>query len=223
VGLRVVSRCEVARRFIRLQVTRTLLDSRQPIQTEVPYAQDRARGHSHPQPRCCAARRDGASRQGSTDRLALIEDPDTKLILAKLARVGMDRGPEPRHRAPIRGRQPFEASGPAAELVRLRVEIIVAGDGAAIGPAREATKTLLIVMTVSGDPVAEGFVVSLGRPGGNITGLANISPDLAGKRLELLKESVPQFGRVAVLGPPHTRTGRRWKSRRRRWVCSYRP
>jgi ABC-type uncharacterized transport system substrate-binding protein len=90
----------------------------------------------------------------------------------------------------------------AAELVRLRVEIIVAGDSGAIDPARQATKTLPIVMTVSGDPVGAGFVVSLGRPGGNITGLTNVSPDLAGKRLELLKEFVPRLGRVAVLGEP---------------------
>jgi putative tryptophan/tyrosine transport system substrate-binding protein len=90
----------------------------------------------------------------------------------------------------------------AAELVRLRVEIIVAGDSAAIDPARQATKTLPIVMTVSGDPVGAGFVVSLGRPGGNITGLTNVSPELAGKRLELLKEFVPRLGRVAVLGEP---------------------
>jgi ABC-type uncharacterized transport system substrate-binding protein len=89
----------------------------------------------------------------------------------------------------------------AAELVSLQVEIIVAGDSAAIDPAREATKTLPIVMTVSGDPVEQGFVVSLGRPGGNITGLSVVSPELAGKRLELLKESVPGLGRVAVLGP----------------------
>jgi putative tryptophan/tyrosine transport system substrate-binding protein len=66
----------------------------------------------------------------------------------------------------------------AAELVRLRVEIIVAGDSGAIGPALQATKTLPIVMTVSGDPVGAGFVASLGRPGGNITGLSNVSPEL---------------------------------------------
>jgi putative ABC transport system substrate-binding protein len=91
----------------------------------------------------------------------------------------------------------------AAELVRLRVEIIVAGDSSAIGPARQATKTLPIVMTVSGDPIGAGFIASLGRPGGNITGLTNVSPELAGKRLELPKEVVPRLSRVAVLGEPH--------------------
>jgi putative ABC transport system substrate-binding protein len=88
----------------------------------------------------------------------------------------------------------------AADLVRLQVEIIVAGDSSAIDPARKATKTLPIVMTVSGDPVGAGFVASLSHPGGNITGLSNISPELAGKRLELLKELVPRLSRVAVLG-----------------------
>ena len=58
-------------------------------------------------------------------------------------------------------------------------------------------------MTVSGDPVVAGFVASLGRPGGNITGLANLSPELAGKRLELVKEVVPRLKRGAALGEPH--------------------
>jgi len=90
----------------------------------------------------------------------------------------------------------------AAELARLPVEIIIAGDSFVIDSARKATNTLPIVMTVSGDPVGLGFVESLARPGSNITGLTNISPELAGKRLELLKESVPRLGRVVVLGHP---------------------
>jgi putative tryptophan/tyrosine transport system substrate-binding protein len=101
------------------------------------------------------------------------------------------------------GGNPERLTDLAAELVRLRVEIIVAGDSAAIAPARQATKTLPIVMTVSGDPVAAGWVVSLARPGGNITGLSNISPELASKRLQLLKEIVPRLSRVAVLGEPN--------------------
>ena len=90
----------------------------------------------------------------------------------------------------------------AAELVRLRVDVIVVRDSVAIGPATQATKTIPIVVAVSGDPVAAGLIDSLARPGGNITGLTNISPQLAGKRLELLKEAVPGVSRVAVLGPP---------------------
>ena len=90
----------------------------------------------------------------------------------------------------------------AAELVRLRVDVIVVRDSLAIGPAREATKTIPIVIAVSGDPVESGLIDSLARPGGNITGLTNISPQLAGKRLELIKEAVPGVSSVAVLGPP---------------------
>jgi putative ABC transport system substrate-binding protein len=70
----------------------------------------------------------------------------------------------------------------AAELVRLRVDVIVALDSVAIRPAMEATKTIPIVMAVSGDPVEVGLIDSLARPGGNITGLSNVSPQLAGKR-----------------------------------------
>jgi ABC-type uncharacterized transport system substrate-binding protein len=68
--------------------------------------------------------------------------------------------------------------------------------------AREATATIPIIMTVSGDPVGAGHIVSLSRPGGNVTGLSNVSPELAGKRLELLKEVAPRLTRVAVLGQP---------------------
>ena len=90
----------------------------------------------------------------------------------------------------------------AAELVRLRVGVIVVRDSVAIRPVMQATKTIPIVMAVSSDPVAAGLIDSLARPGGNITGLTNISSQLAGKRLELLKEVVPGVSSVAVLGPP---------------------
>ena len=90
----------------------------------------------------------------------------------------------------------------AAELVRLRVDVIVVRSSVAIRPVTQATKTIPIVMVVSGGPVEAGLIDSLARPGGNITGLTNISPQLAGKRLELLKEAVPGVSSVAVLGPP---------------------
>jgi putative ABC transport system substrate-binding protein len=90
----------------------------------------------------------------------------------------------------------------AAELIQLRVDVIVAGDSAAIPAAKQATSTIPIVMTVSGDPVRAGHVASLARPGGNITGLSNLTPQLAGQRLELLTEAVPGLSRLAVLGPP---------------------
>jgi putative ABC transport system substrate-binding protein len=92
----------------------------------------------------------------------------------------------------------------AAELVGLKVDIIVAGGNSAIRAAKNATTTIPIVMPHSGDPVVDGFVASLARPGGNITGLTS-SPgyELSGKRLELLKETVPKATRVAVLRDPN--------------------
>ena len=88
----------------------------------------------------------------------------------------------------------------AAELVRLKVDIIVTGGPTATRPVKEATTTIPIVMTQDSDPVGNGFVASLARPGGNITGLSNLAQELSGKRLELLKEVVPKLSRVAVLG-----------------------
>jgi ABC-type uncharacterized transport system substrate-binding protein len=88
----------------------------------------------------------------------------------------------------------------ADELVRLEVNVIVTGGSAATRPARAATVTIPIVMGQDSDPVGSGFVASLARPGGNITGLSNLAPEISGKRLELLKEIVPKLSRVAVLG-----------------------
>ena len=91
----------------------------------------------------------------------------------------------------------------AAELVRLKVDIIVAVGDRGIGAAKKATKTIPIVMTGGGfDPVEAGVVESLARPGGNVTGITNLGPELGGKRLELLKEAVPKLARVAVLYDP---------------------
>ena len=92
----------------------------------------------------------------------------------------------------------------AAELVRLNVDIIVTGASSPTGAAKEATATIPIVMTNDGDPVGAGFVTSLARPGGNVTGLANFNPELSGKRVELLKEIIPQLIRVAVFGTSTT-------------------
>ena len=88
----------------------------------------------------------------------------------------------------------------AAELAHLKVDAIVAVGSSDIRSAKEATATIPIVMIVGGDAVGNGFVASLARPGGNITGLATLSPELSGKRLELLKEIVSNFSRVAVVG-----------------------
>jgi putative tryptophan/tyrosine transport system substrate-binding protein len=88
----------------------------------------------------------------------------------------------------------------AAELVRLNIDIIVSGGPAATRPAREATSTIPIIMAQDGDPVGNGFVASLAQPGGNITGLSTVAPEMSGKRLELLKEIIPKLSRVAVFG-----------------------
>ena len=94
----------------------------------------------------------------------------------------------------------------AAELVALKVDVIVVGTTPAIKAVAEKTKTIPIVMTVVADPVADGLVQSLGRPGGNVTGLTIISPELSGKRIELLKEAVPRVGRLAILWNPANST-----------------
>ena len=89
----------------------------------------------------------------------------------------------------------------AVELVRLKVDVIVAFSPAAILAAKKASPTIPIVFASIGDPVGDGLVSSLARPGGNITGLSAMSPDLDGKRLELLKEAFPKVARVAFFWP----------------------
>src|SRR5215468_2735078 len=97
----------------------------------------------------------------------------------------------------------------ASELVRLKVDVIVTTGPTVTRNAKEATTTIPIVFAQDGDPVASGFVASLARPGGNLTGLSTLSPELNGKRLELLKEIVPKLSRVAIVGtstvPGHAR------------------
>ena len=88
------------------------------------------------------------------------------------------------------------------ELLRLKPDLIVTVTGRAALVVKAATSTVPIVMTSSGDAVAQGLVASLARPGGNVTGLTSISPELVGKRLDLLKEAVPRAARVAALGCP---------------------
>src|SRR5213593_3047304 len=86
----------------------------------------------------------------------------------------------------------------AAELVRLKVDMIVTPGAPATRAAKAATITIPIIMSQDPDPVGNGFVASLARPGGNITGLSSLTADLSGKRLELLKEILPKLSRVAV-------------------------
>jgi len=88
----------------------------------------------------------------------------------------------------------------AAEFVALNVDVIVASGPQSTRSAKEATSTIPIVMGFDNDPVGAGFVASLARPGGNITGLSTLSPELSGKRLELLNKIVPKLSRVASSG-----------------------
>jgi putative tryptophan/tyrosine transport system substrate-binding protein len=96
----------------------------------------------------------------------------------------------------------------AADLVQLKVDVIVAVASAAIGAAKEATSTIPIVMATTGDPVGSGFVKSLARPGGNITGLSNMGGDTGAKLLDLLLSTVPKLSRVGVLVTPTSTTYR---------------
>jgi len=98
----------------------------------------------------------------------------------------------------------------ADELVRLKVDLILVSDPNAALAAKNATKTIPIVFLLGGDPVVAGLVDSLARPGGNITGFTDIAGVLGGKRLELLKETIPQLSRVAVLWNPRT-SPQQWK------------
>src|SRR5215472_2322576 len=94
----------------------------------------------------------------------------------------------------------------AAELVALKVDVIVALSTPAIVAAKKATAVIPIVFPIASDPVGDGLVASLARPGGNLTGLSNQQPDLAGKRLEILREIVPGLSRLAVLANGHSPT-----------------
>jgi putative ABC transport system substrate-binding protein len=96
--------------------------------------------------------------------------------------------------------QPERLPELAAELVALPVDALVAGGDGPARAAKGATDTTPVIMALSTDPVGTGLIASLARPGGNVTGLSNLLPDLAGKRLELLKTAVPSISRVAALG-----------------------
>jgi putative ABC transport system substrate-binding protein len=108
--------------------------------------------------------------------------------------------------SPVHTSDPFYDLGP--EVARLKVDVIVASHPTVIRAAKMAAKTIPVVMVTTGyDPVETGLVASLGRPGGNITGLFLLLPELIGKRLELLKEAVPAISRVAVLWDHATGSG----------------
>jgi ABC-type uncharacterized transport system substrate-binding protein len=157
---------------------------------------------------CVSAQAQQAKKVPRIGYLALVdaagESPRAEAIRQALRERGYIEGQniaiEYRYAEGKQGRAPELA----AELVRLKVDVIVAtGGGSSIQAAMNATKTIPIVMAGQGsDPVVAGFVQSLARPGGNVTGFTILSPDLSGKRLELLKQAVPKAARIAVLYNP---------------------
>lgn len=103
-------------------------------------------------------------------------------------------------------RQADRLTGLMADLIRLPVDIIVTGSTQVTTVARNATKTIPIIMTTDGDPRGSGNIASLARPGGNITGMTTLQSDLGGKRLQVLKEAVSGISRIAVMWKPESRT-----------------
>src|SRR6266511_6262508 len=104
----------------------------------------------------------------------------------------------------------------AADWARLKVDVIVTGGPTTTRAVKEVTARIPIVMALDNDPVGNGFVASLARPGGNITGLSTLAPEISGKQLELLKEIVPKLSRVAFLGTS-TQPGNPQHYERRNW------
>jgi putative tryptophan/tyrosine transport system substrate-binding protein len=129
-------------------------------------------------------------------------DGGRRLFLRNLAELGYVEGKNIVFEYRSAHNKMERVSGVADELVRLKVDVLVTAATAATIAAKNATRTIPIVFLSSGDPVPLGLVDSLARPGGNMTGFTNIAPVLAGKRLELLKETVPNLSRVAVLWDP---------------------
>jgi ABC-type uncharacterized transport system substrate-binding protein len=135
--------------------------------------------------------------------LGLIENPDFDAAFRKgLHEQGYVEGQTIHLEYRYAGGRVERLAELATELVNLKVDVIVASSTLAIEAAKQATKTIPIVFPVTPDPVASGFVTSLARPGANITGLSILALDLAGKRVELLKEVIPRISRVAVLWNP---------------------
>ena len=124
--------------------------------------------------------------------------PSVKALLGGMQGLGYVYGEQYVTEPRGSGGNPDRYPALAAELVRLKVDVIVAGGGPSVPALKQATTTIPIVMAASGDPVSDGFVQSLAHPGGNITGLSLQSTEAAAKRFELLKELVPGPAPVAV-------------------------
>ena len=129
-------------------------------------------------------------------------DLNLKYLLQGLGKLGYVAGQNIDIEYRFANERPERLPALVAELVQLKVDVIVAAAPSASEAAKQATSTIPIVFAVSGDPVAAGLVASLARPGGNITGLASLGAELVGKELELLKAVAPKIARVAVLQNP---------------------
>jgi ABC-type uncharacterized transport system substrate-binding protein len=139
---------------------------------------------------------------GPTPVATLISDPSFNSFRREMGQRGYVEGQDLVLELRSVEERPDRASEVVGELVRLNPDVIVAVSAPVIQAARQVTRTIPIVMVGVGDPVAIGFVASLSRPGGNITGLSQLSPELSAKRLDLLKEVVPAVSRVAILWNP---------------------
>jgi ABC-type uncharacterized transport system substrate-binding protein len=150
----------------------------------------------------------GAQQPGKVARIGIL-DPSTAsgmLVLVdafrqELSKLGWIEGKNITIEYRFGEQKPERLSELAADLVRLKVDLIVVSDGTPALVAKGATTTIPIVMTNVGDPVAAGLIASLARPGGNVTGLSSLSTQLNTKRLEVLKDAVPKLVRVGLLRP----------------------
>jgi len=132
-------------------------------------------------------------------RVPFCHEPMDRRFCAATTRTRLDGGPHRHDGVSLGGRQNERAAEIAAEFVRLKVDVMVAGGTPSVVAAKHATSIIPIVFAAAGDPVASNLVASLAQPGGNVTGLSLQQTDLAAKRLELLRELVPNLGRLAIM------------------------
>src|SRR4030095_4692560 len=160
-----------------------------------------------------------AQRQAQTFKVGWLESSTTdrgsklgEIFLRRLAELGFVEGKNISFEYRSADDKLDRLPALAGELVRLNVDVLVTGATPAAIAAKNATTTIPIVFTTLADPIAAGLIDSLARPGGNITGLTNIAAELGGKRLELLKETVPKLSRVALLwDPQNSGSAQAWK------------
>jgi putative ABC transport system substrate-binding protein len=147
---------------------------------------------------------------GTRDRSDISADPGRELFRRDLAKLGYVEGKNIAFEYRSADNQLGRVSAIADEFVRSKVDVIFTPSAPAALAAKKATKTIPIVFVNVPDPVGAGVVDSLERPGGNVTGITDIAPLLAGKRLELLKETIPKLSRVAVLWNPQGGSAPHW-------------